>query len=124
MASITFVSKDSMHYKASPLIQADSLGLMQTDDTIYAQNLFVRFVGVTEGQKVKIGVKESQSFIDFVTVKAYVFPYINLVCLGLIIMALGITLSMIMRMQLSTLKGGMVFLLMAIGLVYMFLLAN
>jgi cytochrome c-type biogenesis protein CcmF len=124
MASITFVSKDSMHYQAFPLIQADSLGLMQTDDTIYAQNLFVRFVGVTEGQKVKIGVKESQSFIDFVTVKSYVFPYINLVWLGLIIMAMGITLSMIMRMQLSNLKGGLVFLIMAIGLVYMFLLAN
>lgn len=124
MASITFVSKDSMHYKASPLIQADSIGLMQTDDTVYAQNLFVRFVGVSKGQKVKIGVKESQSFIDFVTVKSYVFPYINLVWLGLIIMALGLTLSMIMRMQLSTLKGGLVFLFMAIGLVYMFLLAN
>jgi len=124
MASITFVSKDSMHYNAFPLVQADSMGLIQTDDTVYAQNLFVRFLGVADGQKVKIGVKESQSFIDFVTVKSYIFPYINLVWLGLIVMALGITLSMIYRMQMSNTKGSLVFILMAIGLIYMFLLAN
>jgi cytochrome c-type biogenesis protein CcmF len=124
MASVTFVSKDSMHYKAYPLVQADSLGLMQIDDTLYAQNLFVRFLGVADGQKVKIGVKESQSFIDFVTVKSYIFPYINMVWLGLIVMALGITLSMINRMQIANSKGSLLFLLMAIGLIYMFLLAN
>ena len=124
MADITFVSKDSMHYKASPLIQDDSLGILYFDDTVYAQNLYVKFVGVGEGRKVKIGIKESDSFIDFVSVKSFIFPYINLVWLGLIVMAFGILLSMIKRSNFST-KLSAVFLIVAsAGLIYMFLLAN
>ncbi|MEO6540346.1 MAG: cytochrome c biogenesis protein CcsA, partial [Ferruginibacter sp.] len=81
MADITLISKDSLHFKASPLIQIDELGVNYIDDTVYAQNLYLKFAGVTEGHKVKIGVKESEKLIEYVTLKAYVFPYINLVWL-------------------------------------------
>ena len=124
MADVKFFSKDSLHFSAFPVIKADNLGLLQIDDTLYAQNLFVRFVSVSDGKKVTIGIKESQQLIDFVTVKSYVFPYINLVWLGLIVMALGIAISMINRMQISFFKGSIIFVLIAMGLTYMFLLAN
>lgn len=124
MADITFVSKDSMHYNAMPLIQADSMGIQHIDDTVYAQNLYVKFAGVSDGHKIKLGIKESDSLIDFVTVKSYVFPYINLVWLGLIIMAFGILMSMIKRSNLSPLSSSVILTLAAIGLTYMFLFAN
>jgi len=124
MAAVTFVSKDSMHYKASPIIQADSLGVLQVDDTVYAQNLFVRFVGIEEGHKIKIGVKESSTLIDFVTVKSYVFPYIILVWIGLIVMAFGIMMSMIHRANISSKLGAAILVLISIGLCYMFLFAG
>ncbi len=124
MAAVTFVSKDSMHYKAYPLIQADSLGVLQVDDTVYAQNLFVRFVGIEEGHKIKIGVKESSTLIDFVTVKSYIFPYIILVWIGLIVMAFGIMMSMVHRANLSPKLGAVVLVLISIGLCYMFLFAG
>jgi cytochrome c-type biogenesis protein CcmF len=124
MADITFVSKDSMHYKAMPAVVADSLGIMQIDDTVYAQNLFVKFIGVSEGRKIKIGVKESQSLIDFITVKSYVFPYINLVWLGLIIMAIGIFISMIKKLDLSRSMSIFLLTIISSGLIYMFLFAN
>ena len=73
--------------------------MLTSDDTVYAQNLFVKFAGYSDSQKIKIGVKESDSLIDFVTVKAYIFPYVNLVWLGLIIMAIGIIMSMIKRAE-------------------------
>ena len=124
MADITFYSKDSMKYKARPLIQVDEIGVVQTDDTVYAQNLFVKFEGVGEGRKVKIGVRESESPIDFVTVKAFIFPYIIFVWLGLIIMAIGILMSMIRRAGISTSVSAAILIFAAVALSYMFLFAN
>ena len=124
MADVTFVSKDSMHYRAMPLIQANSTGIIQLDDTLYAQNIYVRFAGVSENHKIKLAIKESESLIDFVTVKSYVFPYINLVWLGLIIMAFGIILSMVKRAEFKPTLTAAILILSTIGLVYMFLFAN
>ena len=124
MADITLISKDSLNFKAMPLIQVDSIGINQVDDTVYAQNLYVKFAGVTEGHRVKIGIKESDKLIQYVTLKAYVFPYINLVWLGLIIMALGIVMSAVKRARLSTFYAAIALLFAAAGLFYMFLFAN
>jgi cytochrome c-type biogenesis protein CcmF len=124
MADITLISKDSLHYKAMPLIQVDGIGVNQIDDTVYAQNMFVKFAGVTDGRKVKIGIKESDKLIQYVTLKAYIFPCINLVWLGLIIMALGIIMSAVKRAKLSVFYAALALLLGAAGLFYMFLFAN
>lgn len=124
MADITFISKDSLHYKAMPLIHIDEYGVNQVDDTVYAQNLYVKFAGVTEGRKIKIGIKESERFIEYVTLKAYIFPYINLVWLGLIIMSTGLIMSAVKRAKLSPLYAALALLFAAAGLFYMFLLAN
>jgi cytochrome c-type biogenesis protein CcmF len=124
MADITLISKDSLHFKAMPLIQVDGIGVNQIDDTVYAQNMYVKFAGVTDGRKVKIGIKESDKLIQYVTLKAYVFPYINLVWLGLIIMALGIIMSAVKRAKLSVFYAALALLLGAAGLFYMFLFAN
>ncbi len=124
MADITLISKDSLHYKASPLIQIDQYGVNQVDDTVYAQNMYIKFAGVTEGKKIKLGIKESEKIIEYITLKAYVFPYINLVWLGLIIMALGIIMSAIKRAKLSTFYAALALIFAGAGLFYMFLLAN
>ena len=125
MAEITITAQDSSHYKASPMILVDSFGISHVDDTVYAQNLFLRFAGVTSDQtKLKIGVKESDKMIDFVTLKAYIFPYINLVWMGLIIMAFGLVMSLIRRAGLSGRAGAAALIFTAVGLFYMFLLAN
>jgi cytochrome c-type biogenesis protein CcmF len=113
-----------MHYHARPMIIADSIGLVQIDDTVYAQNLFVQFSGISENHKIKIGIKESESLIDFIAVKSYIFPYINLVWMGLITMALGIILSILKRVKAAYWINALVFVLLATGLIYMFLFAN
>lgn len=123
-ADITFISKDSMHYPAMPIVQVDSIGIQQTDDTVYAQNLFVRFGGITDDSKIKIGIKESSQMIDFVTVKTYVFPYIMLVWIGLILMAAGFIISMIRRVSLASWQSASLLIAVTAALFYMFLLAN
>ena len=124
MADITLISKDSLHYKAFPLIEIDEFGVNQVDDTVYAQNMYLKFAGVADNQKIKIGIKESDKLIEYVTLKAYVFPYINLVWLGLIIMALGIIMSAVKRAKLSVFAAALALFFAAAGLFYMFLFAN
>jgi cytochrome c-type biogenesis protein CcmF len=124
MADLTLISKDGQTFKASPLIRVDNLGIDHKDDTIYAQNLYVQFAGVTENQRIKLGVKESSTFIDFITVKTYEFPWIGLVWIGLIIMAIGITISMMHRMGWSLSSRIVILTLETAVLFYLFLFAN
>ena len=124
MADLTVVSKDGVKYAATPLIEVDSMGIIHRDDTLYAQNLYLRFAGVRDDHTIKLGVKESDKLIDFVTVKTYVFPYVNLVWLGLIVMALGMIVSMVQRGKFSKAQTAVTLLLLTAALVYMFLFAN
>ncbi len=125
MANITITGKDSLQYKAAPMIMIDSFGINQIDDTVYAQNLYIKFAGISSDQKkIKIGVKESSKMIDFVTLKAYIFPYINLVWIGLVVMALGLTLSTIRRTKISSRTGAVAMVVIGLALFYVFLLAN
>lgn len=124
IADITITSKDSTRYRATPMILVDSLGIQQIDDTVYAQNLFVKFAGVKpEENKILIGVKESDTMIDFVTLKAYIFPYINLVWIGLILMSVGFTMSMVNRAKFSRMAAMAVLMVVTVAMVYMFLFA-
>ncbi len=125
LADITVHTKDSMQYKAAPMIYIDSLGINQIDDTLYGPNLYVRFAGVSSDlKKIRIGLKESEKVIDFVTIKAYIFPYINLVWTGLIIMALGFVVSIANRLQLNAAKTLILLAISAAALIYLFLFAN
>jgi cytochrome c-type biogenesis protein CcmF len=124
VANLTVVSKDSVRYTAMPLIEVDSLGIIHRDDTLYAQNLYLRFAGVSDKHNIKLGIKESDQLIDFVTVKTYIFPFVNLVWLGLIVMAIGLVMSMVKRGKFSNMQSAVTLILISISLVYMFLFAN
>jgi cytochrome c-type biogenesis protein CcmF len=124
MADVTVISKDSSSYKAMPLIEVDSLGIINKDDTVFAQNLYLRFAGVAENHHIKLGIKESDRLVNFVTVKAYVFPFIRLVWLGLIVMAMGIIMSLLQRGKFSPTAAGISLLITGAALIYMFLFAN
>ena len=117
--------KDGREWLAAPMITIDSMQIKQYDDTLYAENLFVQFAGVSQDQqRIKIGVKESSQWIDFVTLKAYVFPGINLVWIGLIIMTAGFVLSTIQRSRMKKWAAAAFLLITTVSMLYMFLLAH
>ena len=124
MADITVVGKDSVKRTAMPLIEVDSLGVIHRDDTLYAQNLYLRFAGVGNNHHIKVGIKQSDLPIDFVTVKAFIFPYVNLVWLGLIVMAIGLVISMLQRGRFTPAAAAVTLLAVSAALIYMFLFAN
>lgn len=69
-------------------------------DTVMSESLVLR-LNKMEGETAEIGVKESSAVLEYVTLKAYKFPFINLLWLGVIITAIGIFISMGRRIQLN-----------------------
>ena len=70
----------------------------QVTDTAKSMDLFVRLENIIPDTKsVEIKVKQPDPKDDYIVMKALIFPYINLVWLGVIIMSLGFLLSMTNR---------------------------
>jgi cytochrome c-type biogenesis protein CcmF len=70
-------------------------------DTIIAESLVFQLQGINADRSVEVGVKETESVLEYVTIKAYKFPMINVLWLGIIITAIGILISMFRRISLN-----------------------
>src|SRR5579862_47808 len=100
MADMTIINKDSMHFKANPLFYVRNNRIIAVIDTVFAQDLAISFNGVGENKKLLFGIKESASMIPFVALKVLLFPQINLLWIGTLIMITGFIMSMIRRIKL------------------------
>lgn len=78
------------------LIQRGGQTLFQSQDTVMSQNLVLQLNKVN-GHQAEIGVKESENVLQYVTLKAYKFPYINLVWGGVVLCVAGSLISMAKR---------------------------
>ncbi|MFT3844151.1 MAG: cytochrome c biogenesis protein CcsA [Lacibacter sp.] len=96
--NITVVSKDSSKYSAEPVLILSGSQVRTVADTVMAQNLVFAFTGA-EKDGIKLGVKESDAVLQYVTLKAYIFPVINILWLGIIIVTLGSLLAMYNHIQ-------------------------
>src|SRR6202022_993391 len=94
------VSKDSMRYKATPVFYLKNNQANFITDTVFAQNLAIRFTRVLGAEKVELGVKESTSMIPFVALKVLEFPQINILWIGTIVMIIGFIMSIVWRRRL------------------------
>lgn len=97
MADITVISKDGKFYKARPLLLVKNNQTIPRMDSVISQSLVFAFAGVEE-RKIKLAYKESNTLLDFITIKAFEFPYINLLWFGTIIMIIGFGLSIWKRL--------------------------
>jgi cytochrome c-type biogenesis protein CcmF len=91
-ANLTVYAKDSSRYKANPVLLIRGNNLIPVADTVLSQSLVVAFVGA-EQDGIKLGVKESNSILQYVTLKAYQFPAINVLWLGIVVMVIGFMLA-------------------------------
>jgi cytochrome c-type biogenesis protein CcmF len=67
-------------------------------DTVMSESLVLQLQKV-EGNQVQLGVKESNAILKYITLKAYKFPFINLVWLGTILMVTGFFTSALHRRE-------------------------
>jgi cytochrome c-type biogenesis protein CcmF len=100
VVSLDVFAKTGSRYESKPiLINKGGQSFAQTD-TLAAESLVLQLNKV-EGQQVELGLKESDSIMQYVTLKAYKFPFINLVWGGTILTVIGFLISMIYRRQQS-----------------------
>jgi cytochrome c-type biogenesis protein CcmF len=97
LAKIRVISRDSQQYVMYPLLYVKDNMIHRVADTLFAQNLAVELGSVMNNKKIQLRTKESSDLVPFVSLKVYMFPQINLVWLGVIIMMTGFVLSIIQR---------------------------
>jgi cytochrome c-type biogenesis protein CcmF len=66
-------------------------------DTLFSQNLAVELGSVMNNKKIQLLTKESSDLVPFVSLKVYMFPQINLVWIGVLIMMTGFIMSIANR---------------------------
>ncbi|MBK5269965.1 MAG: cytochrome c assembly protein, partial [Bacteroidia bacterium] len=104
-APLKIYSKTGSIYTISPRLayaKGESLAL---PDTLTAEGLVLQLQKVNPDKSIELGIKESNNIMQYVTLKAYKFPYINLLWLGVIITATGIIISMVRRIRLNRINA-------------------
>ncbi len=101
-ADISVISKDGRQYKGMPAFRLKGNQLEMLPDTVLSQSLVFSLVrpGDLEKKEVEIGVKESSAILDFITLKVYEFPWINILWLGIVVMMVGFTMAIVRRVKL------------------------
>ena len=100
VATIKVFAKSESIYTIEPLLINKGGQLAPYPDTIMAESLILQLQKV-KGSTAEIGVKESDSIMEYVTLKAYKFPFINVLWLGTILMVTGFGMSMAHRIRLN-----------------------
>jgi cytochrome c-type biogenesis protein CcmF len=97
-ANLSVYAKDSSKYKAEPILIIRNNNLIPVTDTVISQSLEMGFVGA-DADGVKLAMKESNAILQYITLKAYQFPGINILWLGIIITVFGFMLAMVNHIQ-------------------------
>jgi cytochrome c-type biogenesis protein CcmF len=93
LAKIRVLGRDSMQYNLSPLLYVKENMVYRIADTLFAQSVAVQLGSVLNNKKIQLLVKESSDLVPFVSLKVYMFPQINLVWIGVLVMMTGFVMS-------------------------------
>ncbi len=103
-ATVKIFSKTSSIYTVKPTVINMKGDVFSKPDTVVQESLVLQLQKV-QGGKASIGVKESDAVMQYVTLKAYKFPFINVLWLGTLLMVIGFLISMAWRIQANRKKG-------------------
>ncbi len=98
VATLKIFAKTGSVYTGRPILINKDGGAFPQPDTVTAENLLVQLQKV-DGKNIQLGIKESDALMQYVTLKAYKFPFINLVWLGTILTVIGFIISLFYRRQ-------------------------
>lgn len=98
VASIKVTSKNATSYTTNALLVNQQGGVFPYPDTVMSESLVLQLQKV-QGNEAQLGIKESNAILKYITLKAYKFPFINLVWAGTILMILGFFISAVHRRE-------------------------
>ena len=98
-AKLTVHNMQGVKQEINPIyILRDKQYIMQVDDTVLSMGLYARFgalnVHSKDSASIDIQVRQTNPMDDFIVLKALVFPYINVLWIGIVIMVLGFFISL------------------------------
>ena len=97
-------SKTGSVYSIAPRLAIAKGVVLALPDTLVAESLILQFQKINADNSITLGVKESNAVMNYITLKAYKFPFIRLLWFGVVITAIGIIISMVRRIQLNRSK--------------------
>ncbi len=100
-ASLKVHSKTGSLYSIAPKLAIAKGNHMSVPDTVLAESIVLQLEKVNPDNSITLGIKESNAVMDYITLKAYKFPYIRLLWFGVVITAIGIIISMVRRIRLN-----------------------
>jgi cytochrome c-type biogenesis protein CcmF len=98
LSEVKVFAKDGREFNTQPAFLIKDKQPSLKTDTIMSQSLILSLQRSPAG-KMELGVKESGAIMRYITLKAYKFPYINILWLGTIIMVIGFLMSMAYRLR-------------------------
>lgn len=104
-AKLKVHSKNGTTYSIAPKLAVAKGEVLALPDTVMAESLVLQLQKVNPDNSIVLGMKESNAVMDYITMKAYKFPFIRLLWYGVVITAIGIFISMIRRIQLNRSSG-------------------
>jgi cytochrome c-type biogenesis protein CcmF len=100
-APVKIFSKTGSVYSVTTRMAIAKGNIIAMPDTITAESLVLQLQKVNPDKSIELGIKESNAVLEYVTLKAYKFPFINILWAGIIITAIGILMSMVRRIRLN-----------------------
>ncbi len=100
IATLKIFAKSESIYTSDALLVNRGGVLMPYPDTVMAESLILQLQKVN-GESAEVGIKENDSIMEYVTLKAYKFPFINVLWLGTLLMVLGFGMSMWRRIKMN-----------------------
>ena len=94
-------SKTGSIYSIAPKLAVAKGEVLALPDSVIAESLVFQLQKVNPDNSITLGVKESNAIMDYITLKAYKFPFIKLLWYGVVITAIGIIISMVRRIRLN-----------------------
>jgi len=103
IATVKVQAKTGSIYTVKPILITKVGAAFTQPDTVMAEGVVVQLQKVA-GRNAELGVKENDGILEYITLKAYKFPFINLLWLGTLVMVTGFMMSVVRRVQLARRK--------------------
>ena len=100
-AELEVFTQTNEQYRMLPVyFIRDSSYQYSVEDTLAPLGLNVRFTKILPAEnKIELKIKEDTGFSDYIVMKALIFPYINVLWLGIIITVIGTAMSIYQKIR-------------------------
>jgi len=103
IATIKVLSKNNATYTAEPILISRNNQSYLLPDTLHKEKLICQLRNV-KGKNIEVGIKHSNAIVEYVTLKMYKFPFINLLWIGTFITVVGFLMRMVRRIRMGRVK--------------------